>query len=88
MVSPLFTIVDTVMNALAFRGTFFFFSKLIEHGKKEKNEATAHLKSVDEVRLLYYRVFAKQINPLPPEPQLSDFYHPSEGQKLVISYLL
>ena len=31
--------------------------------------------------LEYYRVFAKQIKPLPPEPQLSDFYHPSEAQK-------
>ena len=31
--------------------------------------------------LEYCRVFAKQIKPLPPEPQLSDFYHPSEVQK-------
>ena len=31
--------------------------------------------------LEYYRVFAKQIKPLPPEPELSDFYHPSETQK-------
>ena len=31
--------------------------------------------------LEYYRVFAKQIKLLPP--QLSDFYHPSEGQKMV-----
>ena len=31
--------------------------------------------------LEYYRVFAKQIKPLPPEPQLSDFYNPSEAQK-------
>ena len=30
--------------------------------------------------LEYYRVFAKQIKPLPPEPELSDFY-PSENQK-------
>ena len=29
----------------------------------------------------YYRVFAKQIKPLPPKPELSDFYHPSEAQK-------
>ena len=29
----------------------------------------------------YYRVFAKQIRPLPPESQLSDFYHTSEDQK-------
>ena len=31
--------------------------------------------------LEYYRVFAKQIKPLPPEPELSDFYHPSENHK-------
>ena len=31
--------------------------------------------------LEYYRVFVKQINPLPPKPELSDFYHPSEDQK-------
>ena len=31
--------------------------------------------------LEYYRVFAKQTKPLPPEPQLSNFYHPSDTQK-------
>ena len=31
--------------------------------------------------LEYYRVFAKQIKPLPPEPQLSVIYHPSGDQK-------
>ena len=31
--------------------------------------------------LEYYRVFAKQIKLLPPEPKLSDFFHPSEVQK-------
>ena len=31
--------------------------------------------------LEYYRLFAKKIKPLPPEPKLSDFYHPSEAQK-------
>ena len=31
--------------------------------------------------LEYYRVFSKQIDLLPPEPELSDFYHPSENQK-------
>ena len=28
-----------------------------------------------------YRVIAKQIETLPPEPKLSDFYHLSEEQK-------
>ena len=31
--------------------------------------------------LEYYRVFGKKIKPLPHEPKLSDFYHPSETQK-------
>ena len=31
--------------------------------------------------LEYDRVFAKKIKPLPPKPQLSDFYHPSETHK-------
>ena len=45
----------------------------------EKNEARAYISNVDEAMLEYYRVFAEQIKPLPPEPQLSDFYHPSVG---------
>ena len=47
----------------------------------EKNEARACINNVDEAVLEYCQVFAKQIKPLPPEPQLSDFYHPSEDQK-------
>ena len=31
--------------------------------------------------LEYYRIFAKKLKPLPPDPELSDFYHPSETQK-------
>ena len=100
------------MNALAFSGTNFVFSKLTDHGAKEckrhdlaleklqkardewskdrmkrnkrlreKNEARAYINNVNEAMLEYYRVFAKQINPLPPKPELSDFYHPSEDQK-------
>ena len=46
-----------------------------------KNEARVYINNVDEAMLEYYRVFAKQIKPLPPEPQLSDFYNPSEAQK-------
>ena len=48
---------------------------------REKNEARAYINNVDEVMVGYYQVFAKQIKPLSPEPQLSDFYHPSETQK-------
>ena len=47
----------------------------------EKNEARAYINNIDEAMLEYYRVFAKQLKPLPPEPQLSDFYHPPETQK-------
>ena len=47
---------------------------------REKNEAKAYINN-DEAMLEYYRVFAKKIKPLPPEPELSDFYHPSETQK-------
>ena len=48
---------------------------------REKNEARVYINNVDEAMLEYYRVLRKQIKPLPPEPQLSDFYHPSETQK-------
>ena len=48
---------------------------------REKNEARAYINNVDDAILEYYRVFAKKIKPLPPELQLSDFYHPSEAQK-------
>ena len=43
---------------------------------REKNEAKAYINNVE-----YYRVFGKKIKPLPPEPQISDFYHPSETHK-------
>ena len=46
----------------------------------EKNEPITHINNIDEAMLEYYRVFAKKIKPLPPEPKLSDFYHPSDTQ--------
>ena len=116
MASLLFTVGGAVVNALAFSGTNFVFSRLLDHGEeeckrhdlaleklqrtrdkwskdqmkrldfinkrlREKNEARAYINNVDEAMLEYYRVSAKQTKPLPPEPQLSDFYHPSETQK-------
>ena len=48
---------------------------------KKKNEAKAYINNVDEAMVEYYRAFAKQIKPLPPEPELSDFYHPSENKE-------
>ena len=47
---------------------------------REKNEARAYINNADKAMLEYYLVFVRQIKPLPPEPQFSDFYHPSEGQ--------
>ena len=41
----------------------------------------AYINNVNKAMVEYYGVFAKQIKPLPLELQLSDFYHPSEGQK-------
>ena len=48
---------------------------------RERNEAKAYINNLDEAMLEYYQVFVKQIKPLPPEPELSDFYHPSENPK-------
>ena len=45
------------------------------------NKAKAYITNVDDTMVEYYRVFAKQIKPLPPEPELPDFYHPSGTQK-------
>ena len=47
----------------------------------KKNEAKTYINNVDEELVEYYPVFAKKNRPLPPEPELSDFYHPSENQK-------
>ena len=48
---------------------------------REKNEARTYINNVDEAMIEYYRVFAKQVSPLPPEPELSDFYYHLEAQK-------
>ena len=110
MASLLFMVGGAVVNALAFNGTNFVFSRLTDHGEgehkihdfafemlqrsrykwnedrmkgldfinkrlPEKNEARAYINNVDGAMLEYYRVIAKQTNPLSPEPHLSDFYH-------------
>ena len=120
MASLQFTVGGAVVNALAFSGTNFIFSRLTDHGAeerkrhdlaleklqrardewskdrmkrldfinrrlREKNEAKAYINNVDEAMLEY---FWKKIKPLLPELQLSDFYHPSEAQKIVNYYLL
>ena len=122
MVSALFTIGGAVVNALAFSGTNFVFSRLTDHGAeerkrhdlelqklqrarhqwnrdlvkrldlinkrlRERNEARAYIKNNDEAMLEYYHVFAKtKKKHLPPEPELSNFYHPSENQKKMVNY--
>ena len=48
---------------------------------REANKAKVYISNADDAMLEYYRVFAKQIKPLPPEPELSDFYQPSGTQK-------
>ena len=53
-----------------------------------KNEARTYINNVNEAMLEYYRVFGKQTKSLPLEHQLSDFYHPTEAQKVVNYYLL
>ena len=111
----LFTVGGAIVNALAFGGTNFVFSRLTDHEEerkrhdlaleklqsardewnkdrlkrldfmnkrlREKNEAKAYINNVDKAMVEYYHVFTKQIKPLSPEPELSDFYHPSENQK-------
>ena len=54
----------------------------------KKNDGKAYTNNNDEGMLEYYRLFGKKINPLSPEPELSDFYYPSEAQKRVNYYLL
>ena len=48
---------------------------------QEANKAKVYISNVDDAMLKCYRVFAKQIKSLPPEPELSDFHQPSETQK-------
>ena len=47
----------------------------------EQNKARVYISNADETKLEYDRTFAKQIKPLPPEHELSDFYQPSGVQK-------
>ena len=53
----------------------------INKSLRQKNKARVYINDVDTEITEYYQVFAKQIKPLPPEPPLSYFYHPSQGPK-------
>ena len=50
MVSVLFTIGGTVVNALAFSGTNFVFSRLTEHGAEERKRHDLTLEKLQKAR--------------------------------------
>ena len=50
---------------------------------REQNKTRAYINNTNEAMLEYYRIFAKKI-----KPQFSNFYHPSEAEKMVNYYLL
>ena len=54
---------------------------------QETNKAKVYISNVDDTMLKCYRVFAKQIKPLPPEPELSDFTNLQRPRKMVNYYL-
>ena len=116
MVSLLAIGASAAINALAFSGTNYTFSKFSDHGEAErkrhdialedlqrdrdewnqerlkrldfinkrlrdKKEARNYIGNLDSAMLEYYRVFGVQLKPLPPEPQLSDYYNASDQQK-------
>ena len=116
MVSLLAIGVSAAVNALAFSGTNYIFSKFSDHGEAErkrhdialdnlqrdrdkwnqdrlkrldfinkrlrdKKEARDYIGNLDSAMLKYYRVFGVKLKPLPPEPQLSDYYNASDQQK-------
>ena len=116
MVSLLAMGASADVNALAFSGTSYIFSKFSDHGEAErkrhdiglgdlqrdrdkwnqdrlkrldfinkrlrdKEEARDYIGNLDSAMLEYYRVFGVKLKPLPPEPQLSDYYNASDQQK-------
>ena len=48
---------------------------------RAKKEARDYIQNLDSAMLEYYRVFGVKLKPLPPEPQLSDYYNASDQQK-------
>ena len=107
---------SAAINAIAFSGTNYLFSKFSDHGEAErkrhdiaieelqkdrdkwnqermerldfvnkrlrdKKEARDYIQNLDSAMLEYYRVFGVKLKPLPPEPQLSDYYNASDQQK-------
>ena len=116
MVSLLAIGASAAINALAFSGINYIFSKFSDHGKAERKQidiaredrqrdrdewnqerlkrldfinkrlrdksvARGYIGDLDSAMLECYRVFGVKLKPLPPEPQLSDYYNPSDQQK-------
>ena len=48
---------------------------------RDKKEARDYIGNLDSAMLEYYRVFGVKLKPLPPEPQLLDYYNASDQQK-------
>ena len=107
-----------IVNALAFTGGNYLFSKLGKSDDAEKererhdraveqleaaqaawskkrmqrldfineqmqneHHAVQTFEDVDQAMKQYYYITGKQLDPLPPEPQLSDYYVPSSNQQ-------
>ena len=47
---------------------------------RAERRAKAKFTELNDAMREYHNVFGKELNPLPPKPVLSDFYHPSENQ--------
>ena len=47
---------------------------------RAERRAEAKFTELNDAMREYHNVFGKELNPLPPKPVLSDFYHPSENQ--------
>ena len=104
------------INALAFSGSNYLFSKLSDYGEaerkrhdlamedfqkardewnkervkrldfinkrlREQQDARQTISNLEDGNREYYRVFGRKIKPLPKEPVLTDYYHPSKSQK-------
>ena len=65
------------MNALFFSDTNFSFSKVMDHSEKEWERHDLSFEEIQRARNEWNKEKMKQIKPLPPESQLSNFYHPS-----------
>ena len=48
---------------------------------RQQGHAVKTFRDVDAVMQEYAQVTGHNLDPLGPEPQLADFYHPSDGQK-------